>query len=272
MTTALVDLEPLIYRAAFAAQRTIRLIYVDGELSASFTTAKTRDKWLKTVGLTKDDITEDTAVEADKEEAAYHYAEDMINHIKEDLQPSSMEMYITDKEHEEKNFRYELYPEYKANRRELEKPVHFNAVANYFNLVYKVTGVAGMEPDDALAIRANQLRDFCIVTIDKDLDTVPGWHYDPVKRTKYMVTPDAAEHYFYNQILTGDRADNITGLYQVGPAKADKILAGCNDPIDMWQKVIRAYKEQGRPESDAVLNGQLLYMLRKEGEVWQPPM
>lgn len=271
MTTALIDLEPLIYRAAFAAQRTIRLVYVDGMLRASFTTAKARKNWLKTVGLTMDDIVEDTAIEAEKEHVAYHYAEDMLNHIRDDLEPESMEFYVTDKEHEEENFRYKIYPEYKANRRDLDKPVHYDAVANYFNLTYKVSGVAGMEPDDALTIRANQLRDFFIVTIDKDLDTAGGWHYNPVTRKKYMVTPDAAEQYFYNQILTGDRADNIIGLHKVGPVKADKILSGCTNAEEMWDKVVSAYKDQGRPVEDAIQNAKLLYMLRKEDEVWQPP-
>jgi hypothetical protein len=41
---------------------------------------------------------------------------------------------------------------------------------------------------------------------------VAGWHYNFVKKDKYYVTAEEGMRFFYRQILTGDRADNIQGI------------------------------------------------------------
>ena len=270
MTTALIDLDPLAFRSAFAAQKVIRQIYVDDDLQASFGTAKARNKWLKAVGLEKGQYVEEEKIESDRQEAAFHYIIQYINNLGEDVTPSKWEFYTEDKEHEDINFRKELYPAYKANRTQ-PMPVHLDVVYNFVESKFPVDKVAGMEADDALSIRANQLKDFVIVTIDKDLDTVGGWHYNPITRNKYMVTPEAAEHYFYCQILMGDKADNIIGLDGVGPVSADKMLAGCSSSKDMWEVVVREYVKRCRPIHEAVMNAKLLHMLRTSDDVWEPP-
>ena len=102
------------------------------------------------------------------------------------------------------------------------------------------------EADDCLAIQATELDYDCtIVSVDKDMLQVPCWHYNPVKGSMVRVQPFEGTKFFYTQILTGDSADNIHGLYQVGPKKADKILDGAATEEELWEAVVKAY-EGGR--------------------------
>ena len=77
-----------------------------------------------------------------------------------------------------------------------------------------------------------------LVSIDKDLDTVPGWHYNYDKKITYFVTPEEASYNFYYQLLVGDSSDNIKGAVGVGPAKAKKILSECKTELEMYQACI----------------------------------
>ena len=74
--------------------------------------------------------------------------------------------------------------------------------------------------------------------------------------------------FFYTQILTGDSADNIVGLYKVGPVKAGKILDGAESEHELWDRCVDAYDG----DAERVLeNARLLWLRRYEGELWQPP-
>ena len=101
-------------------------------------------------------------------------------------------IYLTGKN----NFRYDIatVKPYKGNRKDKEKPVHFENVKWFLISRYNAIICDGMEADDALAI--HQMRDYwslfgskdnseqhsrvcktVICTRDKDLRQVPGWHY-----------------------------------------------------------------------------------------------
>jgi hypothetical protein len=172
---------------------------------------------------------------------------------------------------------------YKGQRKGT-KPKHYEAIRDYFvsNWGFKIE--YEQEADDAIGIAATDLGDeSIIVTIDKDLDNIPGHHYNFVTKRKYYVTPDEAIRNFYRQILTGDVVDNVKGLRGIGPVKADRILgvaAGlCTNRNvsgsisefegELYQKVVAAY-DGDRARVDE--NGRLLWIRRQEGEIWQPPV
>jgi 5'-3' exonuclease len=68
--------------------------------------------------------------------------------------------------------------------------------------------------------------------------------------------------------LTGDNADNIKGLYGIGPKKAEKLLAGCDTEESMWEVVVKAYDN----DIDRIIeNARLLWLRRYENELWEPP-
>lgn len=129
------------------------------------------------------------------------------------------------------NFRYELCPAYKANRKEIPKD------AKLFRPLLKRLaddGIAipshGMEADDMVRIRSHECMSddiaFTVVHIDKDLDCIPGAHYNPRKEEHYEVSEDAADLHYWTQMLKGDMTDNLPGLPKVGPVKALKMLDG----------------------------------------------
>ena len=78
--------------------------------------------------------------------------------------------------------------------------------------------------------------DTIIVSDDKDLQTIAGYHYN--KGEVIEVSEQQALKNFYTQVLTGDTADNYKGCRGVGPVKAERILAGCRTSLDMWQAVL----------------------------------
>lgn len=126
-----------------------------------------------------------------------------------------------------------------------------------------------MEADDALAIQATELGDKAvIVTIDKDLDQVAGWHYNFVKGDFYYVTEPEGVRSFYSQILTGDRVDNIIGLPGIGPKRSSKLLAGCNRPEDFYKVCLELY---GGDRGRVLENATLLYLKRSLEDEWKPP-
>lgn len=147
------------------------------------------------------------------------------------------------------NFRYEvaITKPYKGNRTQ-PRPLHYNAIRTYLIEVHGAEIVEGMEADDKLGIE--QYKHFqedenssAIVTIDKDLNMIPGWHFNFVKNLKYFITPLQATRAFYTQLLTGDSTDNIPGLPNIGPVKAAKIIAPCRTEEDMMYAVSKAYDE-----------------------------
>ena len=65
-----------------------------------------------------------------------------------------------------------------------------------------------------------------IVSTDKDMATVPGWHYNPNKDADGPRYVDAmsAQRFLQWQVLTGDPTDGYKGAKGIGPKKADIIL------------------------------------------------
>lgn len=178
------------------------------------------------------------------------------------LEFDDYEIYLTSTD--KSNFRYELDPEYKANRQGAPKPRHYNYIRQYIEETYQTSVCYGAEADDALASEVERLGmdNAIICTIDKDLDQVPGLHYNWNKQITYSVSEEEGIKYFYTQVLIGDPTDNIKGLYGIGPKKADKILAGLSEEIDLDAKCAQAYLAAHRTIEEYMINKQLLWMKR----------
>ena len=175
--------------------------------------------------------------------------------------------YLTGKE----NYRHDIAKTkpYKGNRKDAPRPVHLHSLREYLITAWDFRVANGQEADDAIGIHATLTRDnSIIVSIDKDLDMIPGHHYNPVKKDHYYVNDKVALKNFYRQILTGDKVDNIEGLRGIGPKKADKILGDFDTDLAMYEAVLKAYDG----DAERVLeNGQLLWIRRRKDEIWQPP-
>jgi hypothetical protein len=174
------------------------------------------------------------------------------------------------------NFRYNLCPNYKANRKAPPED------ANLFRpLMQKIIdeGLAipsdGMEADDMVRIKSTELaslnKEFTVVHIDKDLDCIPGKHYNPRKQEFYEIDVDTADLLYWTQMLKGDPTDNLPGLPKVGPKKAEAMLKGV--PMGRRKsRVLAAYRAKyGRVDWKEKLletaNG--IHILRSEGDYFK---
>jgi len=178
-----------------------------------------------------------------------------------------------------KSFRKELSKNYKVNRKK-------NKYVWLLREYYKHNGAFYddiLEADDLISIRAKELgKDNCIVvSIDKDLKQIGGffWSYYKVRskdsdgnyivndlggyESEYkqsnidFITEKEADYFFWEQMLMGDSADNIQGIFGIGKKKAEKILEDA--PIN-WVKVAREYISREKKE-DFRINYQLLKLI-----------
>lgn len=184
-----------------------------------------------------------------------------------ELKCEDYEAFITGKT----NFRYGIattHP-YKGNRKLAEKPPHYEALREHLQrLEAKMS--ENQEADDDVAIASTAYKGW-IVHVDKDLDQLPGWHYNPVKKEEYYVTEEEGMRNFYLQLLTGDRVDNIVGLHGIGPVKAKKLLAKATTELELYQAVTKAYEKAEEPPERVLENGQLLWLSRYNGQRWEAP-
>lgn len=171
----------------------------------------------------------------------------------------------------ENNFRYRLYPEYKANRRDKPRPRHLEAVRENLVREWNAEITDGYEADDALGI-SSQTGGGIVCSIDKDLLQLPGQHYHFVDRRFEEISDSDGWRNFYTQVLTGDSGDNIHGCPGIGRVRSYRMLYAVTDVSEMFRITCAAYAKAGRPIQDLILAANLLYVLRKEDDQWTPPL
>jgi DNA polymerase-1 len=171
----------------------------------------------------------------------------------------------------ENNFRYKVFPEYKAFRLNKPKPIHLAACNKHLVENWKAVVTDGYEADDALGIEqmalSHETDATCIASIDKDLLTIPGKHYNFVKKEWHLVSPSQARHRFYTSLIVGDSADGIKGAIGIGPKKAETILMGCETEEEYYSSCLNFFS----CEEELLLNARCLYIWQKENDWWNPP-
>lgn len=155
---------------------------------------------------------------------------------------------------------------YKGNRDPSSRPRYYDEIRQYLLDFWGAEIVTGMESDDAASIEQWKHRDksTCIVSLDKDLDNTPGWHYNYVKDKMYWIDLADANRNYWTQVLTGDSTDFIRGIPKVGPKTAMKILAGKDTWTDQYVAVQEAYASKGI-EHEFWENATLVWIQREEG-------
>ncbi len=146
-----------------------------------------------------------------------------------------------------RNFRYDIYPEYKMNRKNNEKPPFFNEVRDY--LVKEYNGIHGynLEADDLLNIYKNKYiadrTSYIVISTDKDINNLPGLNYDIKNNVANLVDEEFATQYFWGSVITGDTADNIKGLPGKGPAWMKKLWDECKNVNEFKSRIVCAYMD-----------------------------
>ncbi len=144
-----------------------------------------------------------------------------------------------------KNFRYDIYDQYKANREEAPEDLIpqfplFRKASEAFGI--PALEVEGYEADDLIATYARcareQGRKVTIVGTDKDLMQLVGDDvrlYDPIKN-KYLGAEDVFEKFGVApdkvvdvQALSGDSVDNVPGVPGIGIKTAAQLITEYGD-------------------------------------------
>lgn len=277
---AIIDADPICYSVAFAAQD-YALVDEEGNICNVYQTA--RDA--KEAGVYPgDQVLPYPESLRSVEDRVDQFMEGILN----DLGAEEYVGFLTNTALKD-NFRHIHNPSYKAHRKDFIKPYHYQNVRDYLQEAWGCElAYYGLEADDELAMigwEAFDSADDSVVlcTIDKDLDTVPGWHYrwptHNKEGSKYYLTAEEAQHNFWCQVLTGDTADNIIGLRGVGVKTANKILADCRSETEYYETckneyITRLAEKLGSAESAVGfmhMNCTMLHLLRHEEDLWEPP-
>lgn len=224
--------------------------------------------------------------------------DEMLDNILIDTKASKFSLWLSDSA--ENNFRYGIYPEYKANRKDQPRPRHLEYLKEHVIRNWGARFALEQEADDALGIEQEKHNEYeyssdvnlddshtfirqnectsTICSIDKDLLQIPGNHYNFVKKEHSFVTPEQGIRAFYTQILVGDTADNIRGCTGIGPVKANRAIGAKSDPSELLEIVCSLYckQESTKTEEENIRHilqiGKLLKIRTFPEEVWSFPL
>lgn len=175
---------------------------------------------------------------------------------------------LSDKE----NFRKEIAPYYKANRKDVRKPMLLQWAREFLISKYNTIIYRRLEADDVLGILGSANPDTIIWSEDKDLLTIPATHW--LNGEVVTISEAEANYNFAYQTLVGDSTDNYSGCPTIGPKTANKLLSnGCG-----WDVVVAAFASKGLSEEVALENARLARILRNgeydtdtgEVKLWMP--
>ena len=190
------------------------------------------------------------------------------------------------------NWRMDVYPEYKSNRKATRKPLVLKAIREWASNKYFSVSSSNLEGDDVIGMLATDPKlsgKYVICTIDKDMKTIPGSHYNFGSDEFFEINNHEADKWHMFQTLTGDATDGYPGCPGIGKVKAEKIL---NDAINegtpwakphemqeiMWKHVVAAYDKAGFGEEYALSQARVARILRhgeydkqtQEVKLWTP--
>ena len=141
---------------------------------------------------------------------------------------------------------------YKGNRDNLVRPVYYDKMREYLIGTLKAKVYAKWEADDTACMsmakaEGNDDVMAILAAIDKDLEQQRGRHVNPNKKAEgvYTISDFEGWYSFYKQMLMGDTADNIPGLFKVGEKKAITMLEDCTTVKQLCQKVWDMYIKHG---------------------------
>lgn len=272
----LIDGDIYKYRCAAAAEKTKYLVEKVTDFKVEYKSLDTHKEAKEFLGDEWGYIW--SRKELEPVENALQICKSSLETLFDKLQPSKVSIFLSP----DRCFRDDLArtKTYKGNRT-AQKPTHLKAVGEYLVKSHGATVAAGIEADDAIGIGLTSDPGTVCVSIDKDLDQVPGWHFNWVEDRAYWITPKEGDYSFYTQLLTGDTTDNVPGVAGIGPAKASGILDGAKSRIELCERVWAVYRAGAKDSESAKVyfleQARLLWILRHPfdhtgKQWWVPPI
>lgn len=186
---------------------------------------------------------------------------DYLNNFIEDLKNRFLTNDVVLVVGDKNNWRKQYYPDYKANRKDKEKPPMYEIILNELYNRYEVVSLPNLEADDTCRIISEDNQNYptrkILVSIDKDFHSFPCELYDPLHDKQYVINNEEAGYNLMKQIIMGDKADNIQGLEGYGEVKTTKFLDSEPHILD---DVKELFREKGQLE-DFKVNLNLVSMV-----------
>jgi len=269
--TLLVDADTIVFAAASTSE------YADDLLPRDM---YSDDEWGELIEAPGYDEEGECIWEVNLDEAMNKIEEKLLR-IKGETNTKDIELYFT----EGRNFRYDVEPMYKANRKKIRYPQGLGVLKRMCLERYKGEICIAYEADDKVVmLKRTQPEKYVLCAVDKDVyKSLPGKHFNYYESSKYGIdmkwveTESKDAHQFpYIQTLMGDSTDNIKGCPGIGPKKAEKALNALVTPCDMWREVVRLFKSKKLTIKDAIRDMRLVNMhqLDTDGKtinLWNPP-
>lgn len=197
-------------------------------------------------------------------DAALDIAKRDIEDVANKLKATRVIVCLTD----EHNFRLDVLPSYKSNRKEVRKPSTLKRIKQFYADNYECYQRPSLEADDCMGILSTHKTlvpgERIIVSTDKDMQTIPGLLFNPKKDSKpRRISEVAADRYFMSQVLTGDPTDGYKGCPGIGP-KSPYVVAlnECRTLKQMWSVVLEGYASKGLTADDALVQARCARILR----------
>lgn len=208
------------------------------------------------------------SAEQDSVEVAIARMDKQLNDILNEVGADSYRVFLSG----QSNFRKEIDPDYKANRKDHVEPQFLQQCKEFLIVEHKAELEETLEADDLLGI--NQTEETIICSLDKDLLQVPGKHYQweigTAKWTKeakfHDIEPLEGLRTFYGFSLIGDKSDNIIGVAGIGKVKAEKKLLFAENEQEMFDICRELYDDDER----YFRNLKLLWVMREHGDIFDP--
>jgi DNA polymerase-1 len=237
------------------------------------------------------------------EEAVKAAVLEMLDRYMDELSGTAMKLCLTDSEG---NFRFGVLPSYKGNRKNVKKPLVLKTIKQWLIDEHDAYFRPGLEGDDCMGILATApviKGEKVIVSIDKDMKTIPGLFVHRLDDGIMEISQAEADWWHLFQTLTGDTTDGYSGCPGVGPVEAKRILdegllfipyehmltrgarkgqieTRWDESItaDPWASVVSAFNRAGLTEADALQQARVARILRasdydfkkKEPILWSP--
>lgn len=212
---------------------------------------------------------------------------------------------LTDPEH---NWRLDVMPTYKATRSGQKRPLVLMPTKYWMRDELDGKLIPTLEGDDVMGILATAktkaMGERIIVSIDKDMKTIPGLYVRDVGKDPIEVSQADADRWHMVQSLAGDVTDGYDGCPGIGMDRAAKAIDAMvrkvpyehelirgprkgqtetryreEEADSLWDVVVSHYAAAGLGEEEALAQARVARILRfsdydgnqKEPILWTPP-
>lgn len=212
-----------------------------------------------------------------------------LEYFMDTLEGDSYTLALTDSE---ANWRLDVLPTYKGNRKN-KKPLALKATRQWLMDDLDAYFRPRLEGDDILGILATWSlympgTEKVIVSLDKDMKTIPGLYYRREEDGIIEIDEAAADRWHMFQTLTGDPTDGYDGCPGMGPVSAEPVVLHNlavrpyqhtltrgkrkgevetryeEYPANtLWEAVVSRYEAAGLTEEDALVQARVARILRR---------